>query len=89
MQLQLNWFEFELNIFKFFDSIILNEIQFSLYLIQIQLDVNSIEAKWDANWCKMDWDPAHDYNVEKATLKWQSQKDNFTFHSTLFGNQLN
>ncbi len=80
MQLQLNWFEFKLNIFKFFNSIILNEIQFSLYLIQIQLGVNSIEAKWDANWCKMDWNPTHDYNVEKATFKWQSQKDTFSFH---------
>jgi hypothetical protein len=80
MQLQLNWFECKLNIFKFFNSIILNEIQFSLYLIQIQLDVNSIEAKWDANWCKMDWNPTHDYNVEKATLKWQSQKHTFSFH---------
>jgi hypothetical protein len=76
MQLELNWFEFKLNIFEFFNSIILNKIQFSLYLVQIQLDVNSIEA----NWCKMYWNPTHNYNVKKETLKWQIQKDTFSFH---------
>jgi hypothetical protein len=79
LQLELNWFEFKLNIFKFCNSIILNEIQFSLYLFQIQLDVNSIKEKWDANWCKMYWIPTHNYNVEKETLKWRIQKD-ILFH---------
>jgi hypothetical protein len=45
--------------------------------IEIQLNTNWMEEKWDAHWCKSYWKSAHDYGIEKNTLKEHKSQKGF------------